>query len=100
MKKILCVLRQHRTITSADLNGSFAPVLQFQKRKIHTVFQRFRNFELAQNLSLSFLAELCGVALTTKQQSDDKMRSAKGKIPFLDFLSFFAYNTLDLLWQA
>ena len=64
MKKILCVLRQHRTITSADLSGSFAPVLQFQKRKIHTVFPRFRNFELAQNLSLRFLAELCGVALT------------------------------------
>ena len=63
MKKILCVLRQHRTITSADLSGSFAPVLQFQKRKIHTVFPRFRNFELAQNLSLRFLAELCGVAL-------------------------------------
>ena len=63
MKKILCVLRQHRTITSADLSGSFAPVLQFQKRKIHTVFQRFRNFELAQNLSLKFLAELCGVAI-------------------------------------
>ena len=63
MKKILCVLRQHRTITSADLSGSFAPVLQFQTRKIHTVFPRFRNFELAQNLSLRFLAELCGVAL-------------------------------------
>ena len=63
MKKILCVLRQHRTITSADLSGSLAPVLQFQKREIHTVFPRFRNFELAQNLSLRFLAELCGVAL-------------------------------------
>ena len=50
-------------ITSADLSGSLAPVLQFQKREIHTVFPRFRNFELAQNLSLRFLAELCGVAL-------------------------------------
>ena len=56
-------LRQHRTIASADLSGSFAPFLQFQKREIHTVFPRFWNFELAQNLSLSFLAELCGVAL-------------------------------------
>ena len=56
-------LGQHRTIASADLSGSFAPFLQFQKREIHTVFPRFWNFELAQNLSLSFLAELCGVAL-------------------------------------
>ena len=35
------VLRQHRTIASADLSGSFAPFLQFQKREIHTVFPRF-----------------------------------------------------------
>ena len=56
-------LWQHRTIASADLSGSFAPVPQFQKREIHTVFPHFRNFEPAQNLSLSFLAELCGVAL-------------------------------------
>ena len=34
-------LRQHRTIASADLSGSFAPFLQFQKREIHTVFPRF-----------------------------------------------------------
>ena len=33
--------RQHRTIASADLSGSFAPFLQFQKREIHTVFPRF-----------------------------------------------------------
>ena len=32
---------QHRTIASADLSGSFAPFLQFQKREIHTVFPRF-----------------------------------------------------------
>ena len=60
------VLRQHRTIASADLSGSFAPFLQFQKREIHTVFPRFWNFELAQNLSLRFLDELCGVALTNQ----------------------------------
>ena len=29
------LLRQHRTIASADLSGSFAPLLQFQKREIH-----------------------------------------------------------------
>ena len=56
-------LGQHRTNASADLSGSFAPVLQFQKWEIHTVFPHFWNFEPAQNLSLSFLAELCGVAL-------------------------------------
>ena len=72
-------LRQHRTIASADLSGSFVPFLQFQKREIHTVFPRFWNFELAQNLSLSFLAELCGVALfhftrfLTEQAGRDKM---------------------------
>ena len=56
-------LGQHRTNASADLSGSFAPVLQFQKWEIHTVFPHFWNFEPAQNLSLSFLADLCGVAL-------------------------------------
>ena len=64
-------LRQHRTIASADLSGSFAPFLQFQKREIHTVFPRFWNFALAQNLSLSFLAELCGVALGVRIDPSD-----------------------------
>ena len=52
---------QLRLRISADI---LHQLKQFQKREIHTVFPRFRNFELAQNLSLSFLAELCGVALT------------------------------------
>ena len=34
-------LRQHRTNASSDLSGSFAPVLQFQKWEIHTVFPHF-----------------------------------------------------------
>ena len=51
-------LRQHRTIASADLSGSFAPFLQFQKREIHTVFPDFPNFLRKQNLSLSALADL------------------------------------------
>ena len=34
-------IRQHRTIASADLSGSFVPFLQFQKREIHTVFPHF-----------------------------------------------------------
>ena len=34
-------IRQHRTNASADLSGSFAPVLPFQKWEIHTVFPHF-----------------------------------------------------------
>lgn len=47
-----CVLQQKTT-----------PVPQFQKWETHTVFPHFWNFEPAQNISLSFLADLCGVAL-------------------------------------
>ena len=45
IRRFLCenAIRQHRAIGSADLSGSFAPVPQFQKREIHTVFPRFRN---------------------------------------------------------
>ena len=56
-------LRQHRTIASATFAGSFAPILQFEKLEIHTVFLRFPNFILEQNLSSKPLAELCGVAI-------------------------------------
>ena len=56
-------IRQHRTIASADISGSFAPILQFEKLEIHKVFLRFPNFILEQNLSPLSLAELCGVAL-------------------------------------
>ena len=58
------ILRQHRTIASADISGSFVPILQFEKLEIHKVFLRFPNFILEQNLSLLCLAELCGDALT------------------------------------
>jgi hypothetical protein len=37
--------------------GSFAPTLQFCKLEIHTVFLRFQNFNLEQNLSPSALAD-------------------------------------------
>ena len=56
-------LRQHRIIASADSHGSFAPILQFEKSEIHTVFLDFPNFILKQNLSRLSLAELCGAAL-------------------------------------
>ena len=56
-------LRQHRTIASASLGRLFAPLLQFVKREIHTVFLRFPNFEFGQKSWLSLLVKLCGVAL-------------------------------------
>ena len=58
-------LRQHRTIASASLRRLFAPLLQFEKREIHTVFLRFPNFELGQKSCLRLLAELRGAALAT-----------------------------------
>ena len=63
---VLTDIRQHRTNASADLSGSFAPVPQFPKWEIHTVFQNSWNFESAQNLSLSFLADLWGAALNPR----------------------------------
>ena len=38
--------------------GSFAPLVQFEKREIHTVFLRFSNFPSKQNLSPPPLADL------------------------------------------
>ena len=55
-------LRQHHTIASASLSRLFAPLLQFEKREIQTVFLRFPNFELEQKSCLRLLAELCGDA--------------------------------------
>ena len=42
--------------SSAVLNGSFAPTVQFEKLEIHKVFLRFSNFHSRQNLSLITLA--------------------------------------------
>ena len=61
-------LRQHRTIASASLRRLFAPLLQFEKREIHTVFLRFSSFELGQKSCLRLLAELRGAALKYKCQ--------------------------------
>ncbi len=57
------ILGQHRAIVSAGRSRLFAPLLQFEKREIHTVFLRFPNFELSQKSRLGLLAKLCGVAL-------------------------------------
>ena len=56
-------LRQRRTIVPASLSRLFAPLLQFEKWEIHTVFLHFSNFELGQKSWLSLLVKLCGVAL-------------------------------------
>ena len=61
------LLRQHRTIASSSLSRLFAPLPQFRKWEIHTVFHHFRNFELGQKFWLSLLAELCGAALTLSE---------------------------------
>ena len=56
-------LRQRRTIVPASLSRLFAPLLQFEKWEIHTVFLHFSNFEVGQKSWLSLLVKLCGVAL-------------------------------------
>ena len=43
--------------SAAVTGGSFAPTMQFEKLEIHTVFLRFPNFYLGQNLSLTPLAD-------------------------------------------
>ena len=57
------MLGQHRAIVSASRSRLYAPLLQLEKREIHTVFLRFPNFELSQTSRLGLLAKLCGVAL-------------------------------------
>ncbi|MBQ3543095.1 MAG: hypothetical protein IJA45_08245, partial [Oscillospiraceae bacterium] len=44
--------------SSAVIGGSFAPTFQFIKLEIHTVFLRFLNFNLRQNLSPLTLVDL------------------------------------------
>ena len=44
-------------------SGSFAPIMQYEKREIHTVFPHFPHFLLEQNLSLSALADLIRASL-------------------------------------
>ena len=56
-------VRQRRTIVPASLSRLFAPLLQFEKWEIHTVFLHFSNFELEQKSWLSLLVKLCGVAI-------------------------------------
>ena len=60
---IWIILGQRRTIVPASLSRLFAPLLQFEKWEIHTVFLHFSNFELVQKSWLSLLAKLCGAAL-------------------------------------
>ena len=57
-------LRQHRTMGAAGFSGSFAPIVQYEKWEIHSVFPHFPYFRLCQNLSPNLLAPLCGATLT------------------------------------
>ena len=45
-------------------DGSFPPILRFEKREIHTVFPRFSNLVLTKNLSPSTAADLIRTSLT------------------------------------
>jgi hypothetical protein len=47
----------------AVISGSFATTFQFEKLEIHTVFLRFPNFNLRQNLSLILLVSLISASL-------------------------------------
>ena len=44
-------------------DGSFPPILRFEKREIHTVFPRFSNLVLTKNLSPSTAADLIRTSL-------------------------------------
>ena len=44
-------------------DGSFPPILWFEKREIHTVFHRFSNLVLTKNLSPSTAADLIRASL-------------------------------------
>ena len=48
---------------AAGFGGSFAPIVQYEKREIHKVFPHFPYFRLGKNISPNLLAPLCGVAL-------------------------------------
>ena len=73
MRKQRYCLRATPHNSSAAFTGSFAPILQFRKLTIHTVFLRFLNFVLRQNLSVNVLDSLCGIALNrTENRKPDK----------------------------
>ena len=56
-------LGQYRAIASAVFDGSFVPIMPFEKLDIHPVFLRFSNVVLCPNIPPNSLAGLCGDAL-------------------------------------
>ena len=48
---------------AAGFDGSFSPIVQYEKWEIHPVFPHFSYFRLGQNLSPNLLDPLCGIAL-------------------------------------
>ena len=93
LKNIYCeptprgvILGQHRTIGAAGFGGPFAPIVQYEKWKIHTVFPHFPYFRLGQNLPPNLLAPLCGVALgkNVAFDSDLELLASEGHIQITD----------------
>lgn len=52
---------------TAAFAESFAPIVQCEKKEIHSVFPLFSHFPLGQNLSAKALAPLCGIAIRKRQ---------------------------------
>ena len=81
-------LRQRRAIVPASLSRLFAPLLQFEKWEIHTVFLHFSSFELEQKSWLSLLVKLCGVALGYfSENRPEKQEMSLDFFPFCDKIS-------------
>ncbi len=62
---------------AAGFGGSYAPIVQYEKREIHSVFPQFPYFRSGQNLSPNLLVPLCGVALTLIQQAKAKNKNKR-----------------------
>ena len=81
---------------AAGFGGPFAPIVQYEKWKIHTVFPHFPYFRLGQNLPPNLLAPLCGVALgkNVAFDSDLELLASEGHIQITDdiikFIRFWA----------
>ena len=61
---------------AAGFDGSFPPIVQYEKWEIHTVFPHFSYFRLGQNLASNLLAPLCGVTLKNPPKSDKYPQAA------------------------
>ena len=71
---------------AAGFGRPFAPIVQYEKWKIHTVFPHFPYFRLGQNLQPNLLAPLYGVALgkNVAFDSDLELLASEGHIQITD----------------